>query len=123
MLLPTISPTERRQYARKLRFLPPRAVPRTGQQSRSTPFSSWGLRRLAVDLLPLSPGDPRSELVRGHFAESVTHFVTKLVRAAPASFLSSAVRSQVAWTSGAESLMHFFVKLTFAAPASFLSAA
>src|SRR5262245_38572623 len=50
---------------------------------------------------------------------SPTHFLVKLVLAAPASFLSPA------WTSQAfaASVWHFFMKLVSAAPASFLSVA
>jgi len=50
--------------------------------------------------------------------ESVTHFLVKLVFAAPLSFLSAAAASQAAVAS----VSHFFMKLVFAAPASFLSA-
>src|SRR5579871_6654781 len=48
---------------------------------------------------------------------SVTHFLMKLVLAAPFSFWSLALPSHVL----AASLWHFFMKLVIAAPASFLS--
>src|SRR5882672_9808805 len=48
---------------------------------------------------------------------SVTHFLVKLVFAAPASFFSAACASQVALAS----VSHFFMKLFLAAPASFFS--
>ena len=47
--------------------------------------------------------------------ESMTHFLEKLVFAAPASFLSTAAASQAV----VESVSHFFLKLVSAAPASF----
>src|SRR6266702_3158113 len=50
---------------------------------------------------------------------SVTHFLVKLVLAAPLSFLSAADVSHVV----AASVSHFFMKLVSAAPASFLSVA
>ena len=50
---------------------------------------------------------------------SPTHFLVKLVLAAPASFLVAAVASQVA----AASFWHLVMKLVIAAPASFLSVA
>src|SRR4029079_7149008 len=50
---------------------------------------------------------------------SVTHFLVKLVLAAPFSFWSFAEASQVLPAS----LWHFFMKLFSAAPASFLSVA
>jgi hypothetical protein len=50
---------------------------------------------------------------------SVTHFLVKLVLAAPASFLSAASLSQTAVAS----VSHFFMKLVCAAPASFFSPA
>src|ERR1700712_2268309 len=65
------------------------------------------------------------------FAASATHFLVKLVFAAPASFLSAAAASQVSLALGLAaaavvppmSLLHLVTKLVFAAPASFLSAA
>src|SRR6185312_1440302 len=48
---------------------------------------------------------------------SVTHFLVKLVFAAPLSFLSVAWVSHAFWAS----VSHFFMKLVSAAPASFLS--
>src|SRR5271169_1188530 len=50
---------------------------------------------------------------------SVTHFLVKLIFAAPASFLSAAWLSQAVLAS----VSHFFKKLVLAAPASFLSVA
>src|SRR5271170_6112741 len=50
---------------------------------------------------------------------SVTHFLVKLVFAAPASFLSAAWVSQAA----SASFVHFVMKLVFAAPARFLAVA
>src|SRR5215210_7420102 len=50
---------------------------------------------------------------------SETHFLVKLLLAAPASFLSLAEASHVA----SASFSHFLVKLVSAAPASFFSAA
>jgi len=50
---------------------------------------------------------------------SVTHFLVKLVFAAPASFFSAAWLSQVACAS----FLHLPMKLVSAAPASFLLAA
>src|SRR5690349_3008431 len=61
-----------------------------------------GPRRFAASQLPTA---------------SVTHFLVKLVFAAPASFFSAACLSQPA----AASVSHFFMKLVFAAPASFFS--
>jgi len=48
---------------------------------------------------------------------SVTHFLVKLVFAAPASFLSAACESQLACAS----FVHLVMKLVFAAPASFFA--
>lgn len=71
---------------------------------------------------PAGGFDPlRLRLTWPHFTESLTHFVVKLVRAAPVSFLSSASPSQVACTSGVPSVTHFLRKLAFAAPTSRLS--
>ena len=50
---------------------------------------------------------------------SDTHFLVKLVFAAPASFLSAACASQLACAS----FLHLVMKLVIAAPASFLLAA
>jgi hypothetical protein len=50
---------------------------------------------------------------------SLTHFVVKLLLAAPASFLSAACLSQAAPAS----FSHLATKLALAAPASFFSAA
>src|SRR5690242_974605 len=62
---------------------------------------------------PLSGGDFQPPVA------SLTHFLVKLVFAAPASFLSAAALSHAAVAS----LWHFFMKLLSAAPASFLSVA
>ena len=64
--------------------------------------------------------------LRRYFAAafaSSTHFLVKLVFAAPASFFSAAWASQVFCTDAEASLLHFFRKLSLAAPASFFSAA
>lgn len=53
---------------------------------------------------------------------SATHFFTKLLRAAPASFFSLAVDSQAVTSGPLASAWHFFIKLFLAAPASFFSA-
>ena len=50
---------------------------------------------------------------------SDTHFLVKLVLAAPASFLSAACISQLVCAS----FVHFVMKLFIAAPASFFAAA
>ena len=65
-------------------------------------------------------------LVGGYFVAAVasfTHLLTKLVFAAPASFLSAACAVQVLFAASVASFMHFFTKLVLAAPASFFSAA
>ena len=52
---------------------------------------------------------------------SATHFLVKLVLAAPASFFSAALASHAAVVSA--SVSHFLTKLVLAAPASFFSVA
>src|SRR6187397_1381092 len=54
---------------------------------------------------------------------SVSHFFTKLVLAAPASFFSVAWASHEALALAPASVSHFFMKLVLAAPASFFSVA
>jgi hypothetical protein len=61
-----------------------------------------------------------------HLALSATHFLLKLVRAAPASFLSPAAASHFASAvllAAVASATHFFVKRVLAAPASLFSEA
>ena len=60
------------------------------------------------------------------YLASATHFLTKLVRAAPASFFSSALASHAALAevgAAPASATHFLTKLVRAAPASFFSSA
>ena len=88
--------------------------------------------RLWIDHLKHSYGDPAywksgapRRLKPVQPPASVTHFLVKLVRAAPASFFSSACLSHAA---AAEALLppsfsHLVTKLVLAAPASFFSAA
>src|SRR5262249_45531755 len=62
----------------------------------------------------------RVRALRGQLpTASPTHFLVKLVFAAPASFLSDAEASQDAWAS----FWHFVMKLFSAAPASFFAPA
>src|SRR6187455_309252 len=82
---------------------------------------AWGARRRLRDAARTPPpAGPRSQDGVGPYlaAEaSATHFFVKLVLAAPASFFSAALASQLAVAS----LSHFFMKLVLAAPASFFS--
>src|SRR5574337_100706 len=114
-----------------------RRVRRTAERHlrRVSAAQAPGAARAAVDRLPQAHLRRPGVLVRvaGRLKRrvqppaSVTHFLTKLVRAAPASFLSSACLSHAALAGAAvpppASFSHLVTKLLRAAPASFFSSA
>jgi hypothetical protein len=83
--------------------------------ANAPPVASANANTAAVSVFFSITGDPCISCQEPTASE--VHFLTKLVFAAPASFLSTAAPVHVA----AASDWHFFKKLVFAAPASFLS--